>query len=353
VIQIGRNAPCPCGSGKKYKHCCIDKHLRDSRIESDIPLSGETPKHIKEIFGQLEPEGFATIEELREKMRGLTDNFNQSPLDDFLGLSPERMFRFQNTELFSEGSGLELNVKVNRKLIKNTLIAKIADHVLVAILESGGLKATTCKKNFPRKLSQEVGEILKANSSQFGKYLSYSSVQSEDDVRPLRLIRGTLTKCGFIKLRKGSFHLTKKGVETVENGLSATAYRKLLNDYLNFVNWGYYDRYPKLQELQEFVYFLLFIIHKKADDFIMAEEVGLAFLRAFPQTLRSCVEHFSGYCSPEELLCHTSEHRFITHISHLFGLLEIKKLDDRKDKWRKTILCKKTSLFRELFIWEV
>ena len=23
--RIGRNAPCPCGSGKKYKHCCIDR----------------------------------------------------------------------------------------------------------------------------------------------------------------------------------------------------------------------------------------------------------------------------------------------------------------------------------------
>ncbi len=24
--KIGRNDPCPCGSGKKYKHCCTDKH---------------------------------------------------------------------------------------------------------------------------------------------------------------------------------------------------------------------------------------------------------------------------------------------------------------------------------------
>jgi hypothetical protein len=23
--KIGRNALCPCGSGKKYKHCCIEK----------------------------------------------------------------------------------------------------------------------------------------------------------------------------------------------------------------------------------------------------------------------------------------------------------------------------------------
>ena len=23
--KVGRNAPCPCGSGKKYKKCCLDK----------------------------------------------------------------------------------------------------------------------------------------------------------------------------------------------------------------------------------------------------------------------------------------------------------------------------------------
>ena len=25
VEKVGRNEPCPCGSGKKYKHCCINK----------------------------------------------------------------------------------------------------------------------------------------------------------------------------------------------------------------------------------------------------------------------------------------------------------------------------------------
>jgi hypothetical protein len=24
-MKIGRNAPCPCGSGRKYKHCCLEK----------------------------------------------------------------------------------------------------------------------------------------------------------------------------------------------------------------------------------------------------------------------------------------------------------------------------------------
>ncbi|MCY7731099.1 SEC-C domain-containing protein [Aerococcus urinaeequi] len=25
--KIGRNDPCPCGSGKKYKKCCLGKDL--------------------------------------------------------------------------------------------------------------------------------------------------------------------------------------------------------------------------------------------------------------------------------------------------------------------------------------
>ena len=26
-VKVGRNDPCPCGSGKKYKNCCLDKDL--------------------------------------------------------------------------------------------------------------------------------------------------------------------------------------------------------------------------------------------------------------------------------------------------------------------------------------
>lgn len=27
--EIGRNDPCPCGSGKKYKHCCMEKEREE------------------------------------------------------------------------------------------------------------------------------------------------------------------------------------------------------------------------------------------------------------------------------------------------------------------------------------
>jgi len=40
MAKIGRNAPCPCGSGKKYKKCCLALHSTSSpRQDSDIPSS--------------------------------------------------------------------------------------------------------------------------------------------------------------------------------------------------------------------------------------------------------------------------------------------------------------------------
>ena len=34
---VGRNEPCPCGSGRKYKHCCLDKDeakAREARVKA-------------------------------------------------------------------------------------------------------------------------------------------------------------------------------------------------------------------------------------------------------------------------------------------------------------------------------
>ena len=30
--KIGRNDPCPCGSGKKYKNCCLKKERRGGKV---------------------------------------------------------------------------------------------------------------------------------------------------------------------------------------------------------------------------------------------------------------------------------------------------------------------------------
>ena len=41
MLKIGRNAPCPCGSGKKYKKCCLSR--QDSKRQSSIPTRQFVP----------------------------------------------------------------------------------------------------------------------------------------------------------------------------------------------------------------------------------------------------------------------------------------------------------------------
>ena len=51
VIEIGRNDPCPCGSGKKYKSCCIEKgdhFLRKMAAKAKKEKQGGL---IKRLFG--------------------------------------------------------------------------------------------------------------------------------------------------------------------------------------------------------------------------------------------------------------------------------------------------------------
>jgi len=57
--KAGRNDPCPCGSGKKYKHCCWNKRLPLSKrkFKASIISSGsqqksnESPNLMERTFG--------------------------------------------------------------------------------------------------------------------------------------------------------------------------------------------------------------------------------------------------------------------------------------------------------------
>lgn len=58
VARIGRNEPCPCGSGKKYKHCCMAKD--EERLHFSTDVAGKT---VDEVLA--EPEPHLTLPKLR------------------------------------------------------------------------------------------------------------------------------------------------------------------------------------------------------------------------------------------------------------------------------------------------
>jgi len=52
--RISRNAPCPCGSGKKYKNCCYGKGFdwvqdEDGAIGRSIPMTEEVNEVVQQL----------------------------------------------------------------------------------------------------------------------------------------------------------------------------------------------------------------------------------------------------------------------------------------------------------------
>ena len=53
-MQVGRNDPCPCGSGKKYKKCCLAKDEAAARQE--YAQRAEAQRELAQVFGEQFPE---------------------------------------------------------------------------------------------------------------------------------------------------------------------------------------------------------------------------------------------------------------------------------------------------------
>ena len=74
--EVGRNDPCPCGSGKKFKKCCAQKSPMERRTFSAIDTSAVQSK-ISQITGMVSK----TIRENtpEEKPKGLEEKVNKKP----------------------------------------------------------------------------------------------------------------------------------------------------------------------------------------------------------------------------------------------------------------------------------
>ena len=83
--KLSRNAPCPCGSGRKYKHCCLSKGFdwvegEGGTIQKSVPLSSDA------------------VAILREQRRKFVERFGREPGPNdpvFFDLPPVEQIEFQ------------------------------------------------------------------------------------------------------------------------------------------------------------------------------------------------------------------------------------------------------------------
>ena len=365
--NIGRNAPCPCGSGRKYKHCCYGKK------DNIIPFPGTRSEHgfdfmPDEDFSPTFMEGMGTpnpaTEELKklqqflkdhepaseEEFRALLGHFQQQEssrgIADFLGLSPDQMHRIIHGSIFeAQQDILVFDPGITPEDLGNMPALNQLYQLLVSLSRQEPLKATT-KGNLPRAFVQEIYTAHYEQADSFPQ-----NIRKESDAFVLSVHRRILELAGLIKLRKQYYSLTRKGRDSLSGTNLPVFFGRIISCYLREFNWGYSDGYAEMSIIQFSALFSLYVLHKKARRFIPGSELGDIFLNAFPNVLAEVEESFT---TPEEYTKSAFSLRFLERFCLAFGLVERRETKQEPEYSRATsCLYKVTPLFDRLFQWKV
>lgn len=332
---IGRNDPCPCGSGRKFKHCCERSGIQD-------PGSSQ-PDWLTAFKEQISTGDMGSIEELQEEADQFFESRNRAPVSDFHGLSSEQMadllhFSFDSPRVveFADRLASPPDAPFNR------LFGMIAEAIT-----TDGLKPTATG-SLPRQICKDIARLY-WNEETFPCERLFGSVNKEMDFFDLHIVRVVSELAGFVRKYKGRFILGRDCRARLESGGQAALYPTLLKVYATKFNWGYRDGFPKIVFIQRSFLFTLFLLTKYGHEWRPHLFYEDQFLRAFPAVLSDVPEE--SYTTPERTARSCYTHRTLLNFAGFLGLAEIEDLGYRDN--RNQYRIRSTPLLSEALTFHV
>ncbi len=304
-MNIGRNEPCPCGSGKKYKKCCLGKVV-------EKPGLGNMQDIMAEVGRKLEGEDFSSLEEAQEVLDTFMHRKNSAPCAEFKGLSPEQMHRFLH---FPFDSSLLVRFADNFKKSPEAPILTLFALLAEAIGEKG-LKPTA-KGNLPQRFCREAA-LAFWGEEKYEKRTRHGSIRSEMDFFDMHCLRLVAELAGLVRKYKGKFILSVKCRKKIAAHGVGAIYADLFMAYVRKFNWAYRYGYQEVPFVQQAFLFSLFLLSKyggKPRPQAFYEDI---FLAAFPDLLHEIDE--TPYQSVEETARTAYFFRTMESFAEFFGL---------------------------------
>jgi len=323
--KIGRNAPCPCGSGKKHKQCCLAK-------------PGPAQALVDEIAEAAAQQPFMSLEELDALAKQRMNQRNQRALDEFCGLSPEQMTHLLHAPFDSPET---VRFSTDIASIRETEIMRVFIP-LIEVIGECGLK-TTAKGNLPLKFCKAMAEQLRQADDGDGggiRRLRIGGISSEVDLEVLHCTRLVAQLAGLIRKYRGKFVLTRKCQKMQISGAYGEIYLELFKAYTTKFNWGYRDGYPEAGIVQHSFLYTLFLLASFGNTQQPQQFYEDKFLAAFPMALDMFGE--SSYSTAEDEARRCYFLRSIDRFAVFFGLAEL-NLKSRK-LYREKYLVRKSAL---------
>jgi len=332
--KIGRNDPCPCGSGKKYKHCCMAK--------TAPPDEGGTAQRVMEEMREaLDSQEFRSLEEAQGFLDRFRESKNRVPQLDFLGLSSDQVYRMLHSPLEDLGDMLRFNHQLDPSAFRDITIVKNTLFFLVRLNDLEPLKATA-KGNLPLTFTRELHQQFINPSRQF-----QFRIRSEEESIAVNTLRHVLRMCGWVKKTKNYYSLTRKGRSLLAQGFSEEHFFRLLHVFTDRFNWAFQDMYPSFWIIQAGFVFSLYLVHRKARRFIEDEDLGDYFIKAFPATLSEAEE--MPFFDPSDTVRNCFSLRFLEHFCEYFGFVETRR--QKKEPYGFRLFVKKSAFYDQYIDW--
>ena len=307
MTKIGRNDPCPCGSGKKFKHCCLGKASSAADMSETLRKA-------------LESRQFDSLEEAQAFLNQITQQQNRQRLEEFHGLSPEQMYRMLNFP-FTSPELVHFPETTDAKPVAPILT--LFELLMNAIGEQG-LKPTA-KGNLPRNFCREAA-LAYWGEQQYRENTRYSGINREEDFDDLHVTRLVAELAGLIRKYKGRFILSGDCRRLLTGDGMAAIYPRLFRAYVERFNWAYRDGYPDLPFIQSAFLFTLYLLIRYGNAWQPRVFYEDAFLGAFPMLLDEVPP--SQVFSPDETVRSAYTLRSLVHFAGFLGLATVEPVSD-------------------------
>lgn len=317
----GRNDPCPCGSGQKYKKCC---YLREAGPAANEPgfLPGLESMGVSgELEAALRGREFSSLEEVQAFADAFMNRRNRASAAGFHGLSPDQMFNML------------------RRPFESLHLVTFAEHpvgcedapimrLFLLLAEAAGDKGfkATAKGNLPQKFCREAARRY-WGEEEYARRTHFSGINREDDFPDLHTLRVTSVLAGLVRKYRGRYVLTKRCRQTLDAGDIGRLYQELLQAYTREFNWAYLDGYPDFGIIQHAFLFTLYLLHRYGSEPRHHGFYVDAFVEAFPAILD---EVEIGILPPEVQVQNCYTLRTLLRFARFLGLADVRSIDGDK-----------------------
>lgn len=335
-MKIDRNAPCPCGSGKKFKKCCYGK-------TSSATGAAALQDIMVEVRDRLESREISSLEEAQALVNAFMNQKNSASLAEFHGLSPEQMHRFLHFPFDSPA----LIRFAEAGTYAPTAPALTLFSLLAEAIGDKGL-TPTATGNLPRLFCREA-TLAFWGEEKYKKNTRFGAIRSEMDFFDMHCLRLVAGLAGIVRKYKGKFILTGKFRKKIAAHGVEALYLDLFMAYVLKFEWSYRDGYQEIPFLQRAFLFTLFLLQKYGNEFRPQSFYEDIFLQAFPNLVRDIEE--VPYQSVEETIRRAYFYRTMENFAAFFGLAELREIP--QEGWSLRYEVKKLPLLDQLITFSV